>query len=673
VRPRFGLRTKLFGGFGVMLVLLVLVGMIGWTNARGSSGEFSGLYDHELLPLVRLDDVQRGLYEIRVAAFSFAQADEPARRKYQANEAGWFRQIEENMQAFASAGLTPVERRLYERWEETYARIVENYARVAALEKEGDLAAANNTRVVTGGRLLAEASSIVDQLVESKRTRGEQKAQAFRDSSSGSEVILIGAVGVALVFGLVMALSMARSIAGAVAAVGEAARRIAREDLPSFVRVARAMAEGDLTQHARVTAERVRVGSTDEIGAMAADFNEMIDGLRETDAAFAAMGASLRALVGDVRATAGILAGASGRLGGGAAQTESVVEQVTLAIQGMASGAQETSSAAQSSNVAVEQLAHAIRGIALRANEQAERIRNVTGTTTRMASGVRRVAADAGGVAGASEQARATAERGAEAVRQTVAGMVEIREVVSQAAVRVEELGRLGERIGAVVETIDDIADQTNLLALNAAIEAARAGEHGRGFAVVADEVRKLAERSRHETRAIAGLIDQVQAGTQEAVAAMDTGSEKVAAGTAQAERAGAALAEIVAAVERTAAQASGIAAAAREMAEGAHELRESMEGMGAAVEANLIATDEMVAQAASVTAATQAIAAVSEEQSASSEEVSASAEEMSAHMTEIGRQAQELAATAEQLRRLVVRFTLDGADDRVVRLPRAA
>jgi len=189
----------------------------------------------------------------------------------------------------------------------------------------------------------------------------------------------------------------------------------------------------------------------------------------------------------------------------------------------------------------------------------------------------------------------------------------------------------------------------------------------------VADEVRKLAERSQRETKAIAALIAEVRKGTNEAVAAMEAGSNKVAAGAAQADRTGGALAEILAAVETTVTQASGIAAAAQEMADGARGLIETMDAMGGGVEANRVATDEMVAQATNVTTAIQAIASVSEEQSASSEEVSASAEEMSAQMAEMGRQSQELAATADQLKRLVVRFTLERSDDKVIQFPRAA
>jgi hypothetical protein len=192
--------------------------------------------------------------------------------------------------------------------------------------------------------------------------------------------------------------------------------------------------------------------------------------------------------------------------------------------------------------------------------------------------------------------------------------------VVTQAAGKVQELGRLSRKIGAVVETIDDIAEQTNLLALNAAIEAARAGEHGKGFAVVADEVRKLAERSSRETKQISELIAQVQGGTREAVEAMESGAAKVEQGSGKADLAGKALAEILVAVEDTVTQVNSIAAAAQEMASSSRSVVEAMEGVSAVVEENSASTKEMAVQAAQVTSAIQDIAAVAEEQSASSE-----------------------------------------------------
>ena len=166
--------------------------------------------------------------------------------------------------------------------------------------------------------------------------------------------------------------------------------------------------------------------------------------------------------------------------------------------------------------------------------------------------------------------------------------MNEIAEAVGRAASTVRELGSRAEQIGAVIEVINDIADQTNLLALNAAIEAARAGEHGRGFAVVADEVRKLADRTMKATDEISTSIEAIQADTRGAVDQMETGNKSVEHGMGLANEAGEALRTIMAGSQQVLEVIEQIASATEQQASAAEEISHSVEGIrSVAQEAN--------------------------------------------------------------------------------------
>jgi methyl-accepting chemotaxis protein len=178
----------------------------------------------------------------------------------------------------------------------------------------------------------------------------------------------------------------------------------------------------------------------------------------------------------------------------------------------------------------------------------------------------------------AAKNAGTIAKEGGKVVLQTIEGMNRISEVVSKSAKTVQALGKSSDQIGEIVQVIDDIADQTNLLALNAAIEAARAGEQGRGFAVVADEVRKLAERTTKATKEIALMIKQIQKDTSGAVASMEEGTNEVEKGKHLADKAGESLQEIITGADKVVDVITQVAAASEEQSSASEKISKNVE-----------------------------------------------------------------------------------------------
>ena len=251
--------------------------------------------------------------------------------------------------------------------------------------------------------------------------------------------------------------------------------------------------------------------------------------------------------------------------------------------------------------MAAEQLATSSQQISVSTSAQSDSASSMAAAVEQMTVGVDHISRNAQDAQDCSRQSDAVAAEGAGIVNDVVGDIRDIAETVNQTADAVEALGRQSEEISAIVGTIKDIADQTNLLALNAAIEAARAGEAGRGFAVVADEVRKLAERTTKSTQEIAAMISAIQSGTETAVVSMKRGVDRVATGVEQAQHAGSTIAQVQVQSQRVVEAVSEISVALREQAAASTEIAQNVERIAQMAEENNAAASGNAATADSL------------------------------------------------------------------------
>lgn len=225
--------------------------------------------------------------------------------------------------------------------------------------------------------------------------------------------------------------------------------------------------------------------------------------------------------------------------------TGAIADSINFAVKEMRELVTRIQSAAQQVAVASESSRQTATDLTEAALRQAAQITETTTRVTEMTRSMETVSQSAEKSAEVAQGSVQTAKRGAEAVQNTIQGMDRMREQIQETAKRIKRLGESSQQIGEIVELINDIAEQTNILSLNAAIQAAMAGEAGRGFAVVADEVQRLAERSGEATKQISDLVKTIQADTNEAVASMEEATNGVVSTTRLADAAGQALGEI--------------------------------------------------------------------------------------------------------------------------------
>ncbi|RSD26927.1 methyl-accepting chemotaxis protein [Mesobacillus subterraneus] len=394
----------------------------------------------------------------------------------------------------------------------------------------------------------------------------QKTSRALSSEVSTVALVIIALSAIAFVAGIVIALYISRMISKPVQLVSQAAKEVAK---------------GNLSIGA------VQVKNKDEIGELADSFNEMTTNLRD--------------LIYKVSSTSEQVAASAEEMMASADQTSSATNQVATAIQEVASGAETQSKNTEESAKAVSE----------------------------MSAGIQRVAETTSNVAESAAETTKQAQLGHESLEKVIEKMKTINHTTSETNAVIKDLDRKSAEIGKIIEVITGIADQTNLLALNAAIEAARAGEHGKGFAVVADEVRKLAELSRQSASQISGLIEVIQKETHQVVEMMNKGTVEISDGALLVEDTGRTFEDILKSIEGVSAEIQEVSAISEEMSASVMQVNASI--------------DEVTRIARGSVASTAEIASATEEQLASMEEVASSSS--------------SLASMAENLREMVAKF----------------
>jgi methyl-accepting chemotaxis protein len=465
-----------------------------------------------------------------------------------------------------------------------------------------------------------KSTAILDQASEAVRRAQEISNASSTNATMVSAILTTVGTLLAILMGGLIAFYTAKSI---------------KEPLYHLIEVARRIGDsGDLDQS-------IDVHRGDEVGVLADNFNKMIAHLKEMADVSAAIAEGQLSVTVHPRSSQDTMARAFARMTQG---LRDLVRRVRDSASQVASGAGQMASASDESAKVSVQAASAIDEVTSTMHEMSINVQNVVKNTQvqassvaetsasidQMVTSIQRVADTAKLLVDISHRSREEARVGMETMDKATEGLNRTSQAIQSSAEIIDVLGRRADSIGKIIEVIDDLAEQTNLLALNAAIEAARAGEHGLGFAVVAEEVRKLAEKSTQSTKEISELIQGIQKEAREAVENMEKSTSMVQDGLSLNKDLSLALDKISDVVSEVYKYSQEIGAATMEQSNGSSQIAKATNRLTEITQEINSSVEEQASGAQAVVRAMERMRELVQQSTSSSTELAAAAEQMS-------------------------------------------
>ena len=632
--------AKLILVFSILSLITAVVGYEGLSNMGKINNMLDTLYKNETIGIAYIKEANVDLIYFGRAQNNFLLAsDTGERQKYLGKMSLYEKLLMQNLNKAKPLVKSKTGKKLIvdfiNDWHD-YKNVVKKIIKLASNE---DLEARREAVEVayTQGRKKSDAiDTVLARLVRRKENDGkefyEESNTLYADTKIYMIFLILGSVGLGIGFGLFIS----KLISKQVKLVAGRVKQLNEYGIMNLSAGIKDLAKGELDHKIAYNSSLIGLNSKDEIGQLAGSVNGIIKSVEDAINGFENTRSTIKNVIGETNKLTDSyrkgklqVRGDVQKFSGGYREVISGINQsideilkpvgessevlskmstgdLTIRVIGDYQGDHilmknsinklgdslediviKVTDAVQAAASAAGQISSSTEEMAAGSHEQSQQTFEVAGSIEEMSKTILETTKNAAAGSETSMKYGQIAREGGKIVKDTIIGMNKIAEFVNNSSTTVSKLGKNSEEIGEIIEVINDIADQTNLLALNAAIEAARAGEQGRGFAVVADEVRKLAERTTKATKEIAVMIKQIQSETSGAVRFMQDGTQQVEAGKTLADKAGLSLTQIIDGADSVVNIISQVAAASEEQSAASEQISHSIETISSVTEQN--------------------------------------------------------------------------------------